>query len=85
MIAQQYRRISFPLVGAVLLGLLVGVYLFAWKRKRSAKRNAADVIGHKVEKHPDDVLKHWTADKMREAKPVPLPKADALERGKEDV
>lgn len=85
MIAQQYRRIPFPLMGTVLLGLLVGVYLFALKRKRSAKRNPATVIGHKVEKHPDDVLKHWTADKMREAKPMPLPKADALERRKEDT
>ena len=86
MIAQQYRRISpLPLMGAVLLSLLIGIYLFAWKRKRSSKRNAASVISHRVEKHPDDVLKHWTADKMREAKPMPLPKADALERGKEDV
>jgi len=85
MIAQQYRRIPFPLIGAALFGLLVGVYLFAWKRKRSEKRKSATVIGHRVEKHPDDVLKHWTAEKMRDAKPAPLPKVDALERGKEDV
>lgn len=64
------------------MSLLIGIYLFAWKRKRSSKRNAASVIGHRVEKHPDDVLKHWTADKMRDAQPAPLPKVDALERGK---
>lgn len=85
MIAQQYRRIPFPLIGTVLFGLLIGIYLFAWKRKRSAKRNPATVIGHRVEKHPDDVLKHWTADRMRDAKPAPLPRVDALERGKEDA
>ncbi len=85
MIAQQYRRVPLPLMGTVLFGLLIGVYLFAWKRKRSSKRNAATVVGHRVEKQPDDVLKHWTADKMRDAKPAPLPQVDALKRGKEDM
>lgn len=85
MIAQQYKRISLPLIGTVLFSLLIGVLLFAWKRKRSAKRNADTIIGHRVEQHPDEVLKHWTPDKMHAAKPVPLPKVDALKRRKEDV
>lgn len=80
MIAQQYRRSSLPLAGTVLLCLLVGVYLFAWKRKRAAKRDT--IIKHSVEKHPDEALKYWTVDKMRDAKPAPLPNVNGLERGK---
>ena len=80
MIAQQYRRSSLPLMGTVLLGLLIGVYLFAWKRKRAAKRD--EVIKHSVEKHPDEALKYWTVDKMRDAKPTPLPHVNGLDRGK---
>ena len=76
---QQRRRVNLPLVGMVLFGLLAGVYLFAWKRfaKPSLK-----VVKHKVETSPDDTLKYWTADKMRDAIPAPMPHVSAPDRKK---
>ena len=32
---------------------------------------------HKVETPPDEALKYWTADKMRKAKPAPMPHVNA--------
>ena len=81
MILQQQRLIRLPLVGTVLLCLLVGVYLFAWKRF-SKPAPSARIIKHSVETPADDALKYWTADKMRDAKPAPLPNVDTPDRGK---
>jgi len=77
---QQQRFIRLPLVGTVLLCLLVGVYLFAWKR--FSKPTPARIIKHSVEAPAEDALKYWTADKMRDAKPAPLPNVDIPDRGK---
>lgn len=35
------------------------------------------IAKHKVETPPDEVLKHWTAEKMRKAKPAPMPHVNA--------
>ena len=80
--SRQYRLIQLPLVGAILLCLLVGVYLLAWKRFSKKKRSSA-IIKHKVDKHADDALKYWTADKMRNAKATNMPKVDALDQEKQ--
>jgi len=61
--------------------LLVGVYLFAWKRF-SKPAPSATIIKHPVETPADDALKYWTAGKMRDAKPAPLPNVDTPDRGK---
>ncbi len=76
---QQRRRVNLPVVGTILLGLLAGVYLFAWKRfaKPSLK-----VVKHKVETSPDQALKYWTADKMRDAIPAPMPHVSKPGQGK---
>jgi len=81
MMLQQQRLIRLPLVGTVLLCLLVGVYLFASKRF-SKPAPSARIIKHPVETPADDTLKYWTADKMRDAEPAPLPNVDAPDRGK---
>lgn len=80
--SKQWKFIRLPLVGVILLCLLVGAYLFACKRF-SNPDPAATIIKHPVETDPDEVLKYWTADKMRNAKPANLPTVDTLNRGKQ--
>ncbi|MFL5655042.1 MAG: hypothetical protein ACJ8CB_12815 [Ktedonobacteraceae bacterium] len=82
MMSRQYKRIQLPLVGTILLCLLVGVYLLAWKRF-SKPDPSSTISKHSVDTHPDDTLKYWTADKMRHAKPAHLPNVNALEQGKQ--
>jgi hypothetical protein len=80
---QQPKFIQLFLVGTILLGLFIGVYLVAGKR--FSKPNPADtVVKHTVDTPPDDALKYWTADKMRNAKPAPMPNVTALDREKRD-
>ena len=82
MMSQQQKLIRLPLVGTILLCLLVGVYLFAWKRF-SKPAPAARIVKHAVETPADETLKYWTADKMRNAKGANLPNVNALSRGKQ--
>lgn len=80
--SRQQSLNFFPLVGAALLCLLVGTYLFAWKR--SSKRvPATTIVKHTVETSADDALKYWTADRMRAAKPAPMPQVTTLDGGKQ--
>ncbi len=81
MMSRQQKLIQLPLVGVLLLCLLASVYLFAWKRF-SKRDTSASIEKHSVDKSADEVLKYWTADKMRNAKPVELPNIKAPERGK---
>ena len=81
MMPRQQRLIYLPLVGTILLCLLAGVYLAAWKR--FSKRDApARVVKHTVETPAEEVLKYWTADKMRDARPAQMPVVNALRRVK---
>ena len=81
--SQQQRLIYLPLVGTILLCLLVGVYLAAWKRfSKSTPSNK--VTKHTVKTPPDEALKYWTADRMRNAKAAPLPRVNTLDREKQD-
>jgi hypothetical protein len=82
MMSQQRRLIQIPLVGTILLCLLVGLYLLAWKRF-SKPDPASTIIKHPVEGHPDDALKYWTVDKKRQAKAARLPNVDTLEPRKQ--
>src|SRR5438093_3149165 len=82
MISPQLDRFQLPLVGSILLCLLVGVYLLAWKRF-SKPDPSATIIKHSVDTPSDEALKHWTADKMRNAKAANLPNVNALSRGKQ--
>jgi hypothetical protein len=82
MMSRQQRLILLPVVGTILLCLLVGVYLLAWKRF-SKKKRSSTIIKHKVGKHSDDTLKYWTADKMRNAKATNMPNVDALDQEKQ--
>ncbi len=82
MMSQQLRLVQLPLVGVILLCVLVGVYLFA--SRRFAKHGpAGKIIKHTVDKNPDDALKYWTADKMRDAKPAPMPNVNVHDQGKQ--
>jgi hypothetical protein len=81
--SQQQRIIYLPLVGTVLLCLLLGVYLAAWKRF-SKSTPSKKVTKHKVKTPPDEALKYWTADRMRSAKAAPLPNVNTLDREKQD-
>ena len=81
--SQQQRLIYLPLVGTIILCLLVGAYLAASKRfTKSTPSNK--VTKHKVKTPPDEALKYWTSDRMRNAKPAPLPKVNTLNREKQD-
>ena len=83
MISQQQRLIYLPLVGTIILCLLVGLYLAAWKRfSKSTPSNK--VTKHTVKTPPDEALKYWTADRMRTAKASPLPRVNTLDSEKQD-
>ena len=83
MISQQQRLIYLPIVVTIILCLFVGLYLGVWKRlSKSTPPNK--VTKHRVETPPDEALKYWTADKMRNAKAVPLPEVNTLDREKQD-
>ena len=82
MISKQ-RLVYIPLVGTILLCLII--MLFSTKRKRSSKSTSSKkVTKHKVVTSPDEVLKYWTADKMRDAQATPLPESNNLDRGKQN-
>jgi hypothetical protein len=80
--SQQQRLLQLPLVGTILLCLLTIVYLLAWKRF-SKPAPSATIIKHSVDTSSDDILKYWTADRMRKAKAANLPNVTALEREKQ--
>ena len=76
---QQHRVMSWPLVGALLLGLLTAVYLAMAARKYLAKADdAGGVARHSVETSAADTLKYWTEERMRSAKPAKMPKVKKL-------
>ena len=78
---QQQKLVRLPLVGAIVLGLLAGVYLLAWKRYA---KPPIKIVKHPVETPADEALKYWTADKMRDAGPAPMPHVVARGRKKRD-
>jgi hypothetical protein len=80
--SRKQRLIYLPLIGTALVCLLVGIYLAASKRF-SKSTSSSKVTKHTVETPPDEGLKYWTADRMRNAKAVPLPKVNVLERRKQ--
>jgi hypothetical protein len=83
--AQQQRLIQVPLIGALILGVLIGVYLFAWKWFAKSEHEP-EVVKHKMDTSSEDVLKYWTAEKMRKAKPAPMPHVDnEPDQGKHDA
>ena len=77
MMSQKQRLIQIALPATVLLGLLVGVYLVAWRRLAKPAPTPA-IVKHSLKASPDETLKYWTADRMRDAKPVDLPKVKAV-------
>jgi hypothetical protein len=82
MMSQQQRLVQLSLVGTALLSLLIGVYFFA-SRRFSKRGSARKIIKHTVDKNPEDALKYWTADKMRDAKPAPMPNVEVHEQEKQ--
>jgi hypothetical protein len=70
-----------PLLGAIILCLLVGIYLITYKRFAKSG-HAATIIRHSTDTPADDALKYWTADNMRDAKAADLPHVKDLDRGK---
>jgi len=77
---RQFRRFQLVIVGAILLCLLGGVYLFA--ARRSSKPDPS-VERHTVDNSPGDALKYWTAERMRKAKPAKLPHIKGGDKGKQ--
>jgi hypothetical protein len=77
--SQLRRRIQLPLIGTILLCLFIGVYLVACRRFAKSDPSGT-VTKHPVETPSDEVLKYWSADKMRNAKGVDLPNVDALKQ-----
>ncbi len=53
-----------------------------WKRF-SKPAPPATIIKHQVNTRPDDALKYWTAEKMRNARGADLPHVNGLDQGKE--
>jgi hypothetical protein len=76
--SHQSKCIRPSLIGVMILGLLVGVFLVV--RGRSSKPDPK-VTRRSVETSPDEVLQYWEK-KKKDVKPKPLPEvpADALEK-----
>jgi hypothetical protein len=79
MMSQQNRLIQLSLLGALLLALFAVVYL---ANKRIGKPGRPKIVKHRVKTKPADALKHWTAERMRDAKGVELPKVDIVDQEK---
>ena len=80
--SQQQRIVQLPLAGALILGFLVGIYLFAWKWWFAKPEREPGVSKHPVEKSAEDVRKYWTAERMRKAQPAPMPHVDETDKRK---
>ena len=80
--SQQRRTTYLTSVGALILSLLVGVFLFARKKRFSKPTPSTEVTKHTVETAPEDTLAYWTADKMRDAKPASMPVVNEPQQGK---
>lgn len=77
MTTQRQRLMYLPLASIAFLCILFAIYLVAEKRK--AKSDDSDsVVKHSVATPADDILKHWTAEKMRDAQPAELPSTNTL-------
>lgn len=79
--SQQLRQVQLPLAGTLILGFLVGIYLFAWKWFAKPEREPG-VGKHSIDKSAEEVRKYWTAERMRKAQPAPMPHVDESEKGK---
>lgn len=79
--SQQWRFARLPLIGAIVLALLLGLFLTG--RKRMSKPDpAAGVARHSLKTPAENVQKYWTAEKMREAKPAPMPHISGVKERK---
>jgi hypothetical protein len=68
----------------ILLGLLVGVYLLAWKIFSKPDHSP------KIEKHPvgtpaEDVLNYWTTDKKKKTRATNMPNVPTPDGGKQPL
>ncbi len=73
--SRQQRFIYPSFISTILLSLLIGMFLFARKRVKKSK-SSSTITKHSVETSPEDTIKYWTADKMRDAKPAPMPEVN---------
>jgi hypothetical protein len=81
--AQSRGRFKIFRIGAILLGLFVSLYLLISKRfEKPGAAKDKNIEHHKPATSADDALKYWTADKMRNARPVDLPQVNTLDQGK---
>lgn len=80
--SQQQRLLPLPLIGMILLGLLIGLYLATGKRS-SKDDSAKNSASHAVDTSPENALNYWTAKKMRNAKPARMPEVNTLKPAKE--
>ncbi len=78
----KQRIASIPLVGILILSLFVVLFL-ATRKRISKSTSSKKVAKHKVEASPEEALQYWTADKMHNAKPAPLPEVRSLDREKQ--
>lgn len=78
--SQQNKLILLPLVGALSLALLLGLFLAGRKR---VPKSSTRVARHHVGTPAEDVQKYWTVEKMRNAKPAPMPHLTDAGEGKQ--
>lgn len=78
---QHQGSTQLPLLGALLLCLLVGVSLLAWRWFAQSESSDA-VVRHTVDTPAEDVLKYWTAERMRKTKATRMPHIGTPERKK---
>lgn len=80
--SQRQRLFPLPLIGLILLGLLIALYLVTGKRP-SQDDSSKNIARHSVDTSPENALKYWTAKKMRHAKPAEMPEVNTLKPEKE--
>lgn len=77
---QQRNGVRLIVPGVMLLCLLAAVYLFAARR---ASKPEPGIERHTMEGSPEETLKYWTKEKMRKARPAPMPHVDEGKQGEQ--
>ncbi len=73
--SQQRSFLRLPLAGPLIICLLTGISVFLWRW--CLKSDSSEPVSrHTVDTSADEALNYWTADKMRKARPAPLPHVD---------
>lgn len=82
--SSQQKGQQWSLVGgAIVVGLILVFYLYLASSRRSEKKEGSTGVSkHTVTTSAEETLKYWTPERMRKAKPAPMPVVDDVKEEK---